>query len=264
MEVEEQRNPEEEQFRRLAEELGEPLAAVWSMGEQERRQLIQLLLEGGGDEAAARAGGRAEKHTAAASPPTAAASPPMAAASPPTAAGVTPEANYAGARSRGANSSHKPDAPPRQSWAVTLLHNDATKVMRMLQGTRNEAMEKEQVVAYLEAHMLDPRRVQVVVDELSGVAEEQEQEEEKVTLAELAEVFADKGKGRGKTSIGVKRRLEERAEHGGKVARTDEQEGRVARTGEQEGRGTADLVIEITDSPVKVSPAYLSRVGHLT
>ena len=46
MEVEEGRNPEEEQFRRLAAALGEPLEAVWGMPEQERRHLIQLLLEG--------------------------------------------------------------------------------------------------------------------------------------------------------------------------------------------------------------------------
>ena len=37
---------EEEQFRRLAEVLREPLAAVRSMREQERSELIQLLLKG--------------------------------------------------------------------------------------------------------------------------------------------------------------------------------------------------------------------------
>ena len=44
MEVEEGRNPEEEQFRRLAAALGEPLEAVWGMPEQERRHLSPLEL----------------------------------------------------------------------------------------------------------------------------------------------------------------------------------------------------------------------------
>ena len=260
MEVEEGRNPEEDQFRRLAAALGEPLAAVWSMPEQERRQLIQLLLEGGEQPA--------EQTKAAAGQPGIAAHQHiqqeqlLAAKSP----GVT------AARGGGEDCPAGPDAARTNivqhapTWSNKLespldlgdgaavqprmmeLRRDAWKVMRMLQGTRNEGMEREEVVAYLEAHWLDPRRVEVVVDELSGVAEEQE--EEQVTLAEAAEVVV-KGKGQGKTSdrvevAGVKRRLVEQPAQGGKVARTTEQEGRVA----------DDLIIDITDSPVMVSPAF--------
>ena len=283
MEVEEGRNPEEEQFRRLAAALGEPLEAVWGMPEQERRHLILLLLEGG-EQPADQGAARPEQPEAATKQPesvghqhsqqeqlhaAAVGRSDVPAAKDDTEAGL-------GAVKLESQLDLKDGAPipPR----MMELRKDAWKVMRMLRGTRNEGMGMGEVEAYLEAHWLNPRRVEVVVDELSGVAEEEE--EEVVTLAEEAEVV-DKGKGMGKTTsraevAGLKRHLVEQPEQGGKLARIAEvevarrwgrgEEGKgevaeeAARTVEQEGRGIDDPVIEITDSPVKVRKLFLTRV----
>ena len=276
MEVEEGRNPEEEQFRRLAAALGEPLEAVWGMPEQERRHLILLLLEGG-EQPADQGAARPEQPEAATKQPesvghqhsqqeqlhaAAVGRPDVPAAKDDTEAGL-------GAVKLESQLDLEDGAPilPR----MRELRKDALKVMRMLRGTRNEGMGRGEVEAYLEAHWLNPRRVEVVVDELSGVAEEEE--EEVVTLAEAAEVV-DKGKGMGKTTsraevAGLKRHLVEQPEQGGKLARTaevevarrwrwgEEEEAEVAdkaaKAVEQEGREDEDMVIEITDSPVMVS-----------
>ena len=282
--MEEGRNPEEEQFRRLAAALGEPLEAVWGMPEQERRHLILLLLEGG-EQPADQGVARPEQPEAATKQPqsvghqhsqqeqlhaAAVGRPDVPAAKDDTEAGL-------GAVKLESQQDLKDGAPilPR----MRELRKDAWKVMRMLRGTRNEGMGLGEVEAYLEAHWLNPRRVEVVVDELSGVAEEEE--EEVVTLAEAAEVV-DKGKGMGKTTsraevARLKRHLVEQPEQGGKLARTAEVEvarrwgwgeeveaevaDKAAKAVEQEGREAEDMVIEITDSPVMVSKTVLNCTG---
>jgi hypothetical protein len=75
-----------------------------------------------------------------------------------------------------------------------LLADTAT-VKRMLVGTRNEHMDNEIVTAYLQAHLYDPRRVQVVVEELGDV-EPMEDSPELVREPSL-EQAGEKGRGGG-------------------------------------------------------------------
>ena len=80
------------------------------------------------------------------------------------------------------------------------LKEDAAKVASFLMGTRNEAMDEEQLEAYLQAHINKPNRVKVVVEELTGV--DAQAEEDTHLLVRDAEAneesYQVKGKGLGK------------------------------------------------------------------
>ena len=103
-------------------------------------------------------------------------------------------------------------------WASSVekqLNEDAAKVARLLVGTRNEGMGGEQLEAYLQAHMDNPNRVKVVVEELTGVDAQAEEDTPLLHIDAEAneEVYQGKGKGLGKgKSNTLKRGLADIAE----------------------------------------------------
>ena len=57
------------------------------------------------------------------------------------------------------------------------LRADTSRVLRILNDESGPPQEWEEVYAYLEAHLLKPNRVQIVVEEFLGMAESRREEE---------------------------------------------------------------------------------------
>jgi hypothetical protein len=197
MAEEQLRHPEEETYRQLAVAMGEPLEAVWGMREEERAQLVKLLL-GGGESAALESlvetpvVAKDEQETAAAVSPDSGL----------TQAWLSPEESFLRGEEAlleleeetGKTGIQVNNREVATAVEARLLADTAT-VKRMLVGTRNEHMDNEIVTAYLQAHLYDPRRVQVVVEELGDV-EPMEDSPELVREPSL-EQPKEKGKGGG-------------------------------------------------------------------
>ena len=82
------------------------------------------------------------------------------------------------------------------------LRADTGRVLRILQDESGPAQEWEEVYAYLEAHLLKPNRVQIVVEEFLGMAESRREEQESPRAREESPepqaLAKGKGKGKGK------------------------------------------------------------------
>ena len=68
-------------------------------------------------------------------------------------------------------------------------------------GSPHENMEDAQIFAYLEAHMKDPGRVKVVVEELLGVNEEMDSVFPQDMSEESYNIEKGKGKGKGQSKL---------------------------------------------------------------
>ena len=83
------------------------------------------------------------------------------------------------------------------------LRADTSRVLRILNDESGPPQEWEEVYAYLEAHLLKPNRVQIVVEEFLGMAESRREEEEASPPPSLRQPSPEphvmgKGKGKGK------------------------------------------------------------------
>ena len=80
------------------------------------------------------------------------------------------------------------------------LRADTSRVLRILNDESGPPQEWEEVYAYLEAHLLKPNRVQIVVEEFLGMAESRREEEVSPppSLRQLSPEPYIKGKGKGK------------------------------------------------------------------
>merc|ERR1719447_1865437 len=83
------------------------------------------------------------------------------------------------------------------------LRADTSRVLRILNDESGPPQEWEEVYAYLEAHLLKPNRVQIVVEEFLGMAESRREEEEETPPPSLRQPSPEphvmgKGKGKGK------------------------------------------------------------------
>ena len=90
------------------------------------------------------------------------------------------------------------------------LRADTSRVLRILNDESGPPQEWEEGYAYLEAHLLKPNRVQIVVEEFLGMAESRREEEEETPPPSLRQpspepslVGKGKGKGKGKR-LGVR------------------------------------------------------------
>ena len=82
------------------------------------------------------------------------------------------------------------------------LRNDTNKVLRILVDEKGPLKDYEEVYAYLEAHMEKKDRVQIVVEEFVGMAEEMaEGESRSPSLEILQNSPINKGKGKGTTKV---------------------------------------------------------------
>ena len=202
-----ERNPEEELFERLAVAIGEPLEQVWRMSDVERRQLIEVLGLGhvarpvleekvgqGGHEntvvddtrGVGQGGGHKEQKC-----------------------GNQVELEEASAKTK--DEEEPVNDVIKGSWVSSVekqLKEDAAKVARLLVGTRNEVMGEEQLEAYLQAHMNNPNRVKVVLEELTGVDAQAEEDTHLLDIdAEADEQsYQGKGKGQGKGKSNILKR----------------------------------------------------------
>ena len=164
----EERNPEEMRFAKLAEKLGESLETVWNMAETERSQLLDLLLI---DEETGEVNGN-----------------------------IVEEVGNNGVKPTNEQETNKKSdvssSTEERNNIYKELQLDTDRVKRLLVGSPHENMEDAQIFAYLEAHMKDPDRVKVVVEELLGVNEEMDS----VFLQDMSEenFNLEKGKGKGK------------------------------------------------------------------
>ena len=194
-------HPEEELFEKLAAALGEPLEQVWRMPDLERRQLIEVL--GLGIAVEEKAGEGVHKAT------------------------VLKNTNGAevGEREQMYEDIVKLEESAKSkdlvepavivsegNWASPVekqmtvmekpfkLKEDTAKLERLLIGTRNEAMGREYLEAYLEAHMDNPNRVKVVLEELTGVGDLLDADTHLVDqdAKPTEELYQGKGKGQGK------------------------------------------------------------------
>ena len=171
----EKRNPEEIRFAKLAEKLGESLESVWNMVEAERSQLLTLLLI---DEQDGEVNGNIveEVENNCIKP--------------------TDEQETNTKLDFDEHSSNVSSSTEERNVIYKELQLDTDRVKRLLVGSPHENMEDALILAYLEAHLKDPDRVKVVVEELLGVYREvdsvfpQEMSEESYNL--------EKGKGKGK------------------------------------------------------------------
>ena len=185
-----ERNPEEELYERLSVATGESLEEVWRMSDVERNALIELLNLGhmtgpvveervgqGGHETTGVGQGQKEQEYR-----------------------DQMELEEASAMT---NHEVKPREDVNMEGSVERqLKRDASMVARFLVGTRNEAMGEEQLEAYLQAHMDEPNRVMVVLEELGGVAHADEAAHLLHTNAEAPEeAYQGKGKGLGKGKL---------------------------------------------------------------
>ena len=202
-----ERNPEEELFERLAVAIGEPLEQVWRMSDVERRQLIEVLGLGhvarpvleekvgkGGHEntvgddtrGVGQGGGHKEQKC-----------------------GDQVELEEASAETK--DEVEPTNIVSKGGWESSVekhLKEDAAKVARLLVGTRNEVMGEEQLEAYLQAHMNNPNRVKVVLEELTGVDAQAEEDTHLLDIdAEADEQsYQGKGKGQGKGKSNILKR----------------------------------------------------------
>ena len=172
----EERNPEEMRFAKLAEKLGESLETVWNMAEAERSQLLALLLI---DEQDGEVNGNVLEEDG------------NNAIKPTNEQKTNQKFKYFDEHSSEVSSSNE-----ERNNVYKELQLDTDRVKRLLVGSPHENMEDAQIFAYLEAHMKDPGRVKVVVEELLGVNEEMDS----VFLQDMSEESynIEKGKGKGK------------------------------------------------------------------
>ena len=216
-----ERNPEEELFERLAEAIGEPLEQVYRMPDLERRQLIEVL--GLGHHVAKPLGeekvgqGAHEVGTAATD-----------ASGVGDGVGTGQEKQRCGDQVELEESSAKPkDLVSTGEWASSVerqLKMDTVKLEHLLVGTNNEAMGEDHLEAYLQAHLDNPDRVKVVLEELAGVDVVPDDNSHLFRQDAKAneEVYQGKGKGQGKGKSSALKRgftdvdLDAEAEHSGK------------------------------------------------
>ena len=187
-----ERNPEEELFERLAVAIGEPLEQVWRMSDVERRQLIEVLGLGHvntvGDDTrgVGQGGGHKEQKC-----------------------GDQVELEEASAETK--DEVEPTNIASKGGWESSVekhLKEDAAKVARLLVGTRNEVMGEEQLEAYLQAHMNNPNRVKVVLEELTGVDAQAEDDTDLIDIDAEADdqSYQGKGKGQGKGKSNILKR----------------------------------------------------------
>ena len=171
----EKRNPEEIRFAKLAEKLGESLESVWNMVEAERSQLLTLLLI---DEQDGEVNGNIVEEVENNSIKT------------------TDEQETNTKLDFDEHSSNVSSSTEERNVIYKELQLDTDRVKRLLVGSPHENMEDALILAYLEAHLKDPDRVKVVVEELLGV----NREVDSVFPQEMSEESFDleKGKGKGK------------------------------------------------------------------
>ena len=79
------------------------------------------------------------------------------------------------------------------------LQKDADLVIKLLGPGRDGVINAELVLAYLEAHMDRPERVQVVVEELAGIDNDDSQTPERQLSVEM--IKSKKGKGKSSKSV---------------------------------------------------------------
>ena len=255
------RNPEEELFERVAEAIGESLEDVWRMSDVERRQLIEVLgigqvarpvLEeevglGGhentvGDDTRGVGQGAGYKEQK-----------------------CEDQVELEEASVETKDEEEPPNDVFKVGWASSVekqLNEDAAKVARLLVGTRNEGMGGEQLEAYLQAHMDKPNRVKVVVEELTGVDAQAEEDTHLLHIDAEAneEVYQGKGKGLGKgKSNTLKRGLADIAE--GEHRGEDVVESREIKQRKLDGNGRDNpAVAEVENSKENVSPRLIGKV----
>ena len=198
-------HPEEELFEKLAAALGEPLEQVWRMPDLERRQLIEVL--GLGDVVQEKAGEGVHKATVLKNTSGAEVGQreqiyedlveleESAKSKDP----VEPTVVFS--EGRWASSVEKQMTTiEKQLNELKKLKDDTAKLERLLVGTRNEAMGREHLEAYLEAHLDNPNRVKVVLEELAGVDVLLDADAHSLDrdARPTEEVCQGKGKGQGK------------------------------------------------------------------
>jgi len=89
-----------------------------------------------------------------------------------------------------------------ESSSEAGLRNDVNKVLRILADECGPMKEFEEVYAYLEAHIEKKNRVQVVVEEFLGMAEEMDEGVSRSTSLEIGQTSPlNKGKGKGKKTV---------------------------------------------------------------
>ena len=256
-----ERNPEEELYERLAVAIGETLEQVWGMSDVERRQLIEVLGLGhvarpvleekvgqGGHEntvvddtrGVGQGGGHKEQKC-----------------------GDQVELEEASAETK--DEVEPTNIASKGGWESSVekhLKEDAAKVARLLVGTRNEVMGEEQLEAYLQAHMNNPNRVKVVLEELTGVDAQAEEDTPLLHIDAEAneEVYQGKGKGLGKgKSNTLKRGLADIAE--GEHRGEDVVKSREIKQRKLDGNGRDNPAVAEVETPKEnVSPRLFGKV----
>ena len=72
---------------------------------------------------------------------------------------------------------------------------DTDKVLRILQDEQGPRLQFDEVYAYLEAHMFEPNRVQIVVEELLGMTRSRSPSPEiRQVDPNTSQTFTNKGK----------------------------------------------------------------------
>jgi hypothetical protein len=90
------------------------------------------------------------------------------------------------------------EADEKMNRIYRSLELDSEKVKSLLRGSEHENIDDTLISAYLEAHLENPSRVQVVVDELTG--EDEEMDSSSGQLGRMSPDNPEKGKGKGKSS----------------------------------------------------------------
>ena len=166
-------------FARLAEVLKVSLETVWRMTDVERGQLIALHLGVGVDDDPSQ-----DIHVDNGQ----------------SADGDVPQTENNNSEDE-FKSRELAETDERTNEIYRSLQTDTEEVKRLLKGSRNENADGAEIFAYLEAHQKNPDRVQVVVDELSGVEFETDSGQKLLPVE-----ISVKGKGKGKSSLGSSER----------------------------------------------------------